>query len=120
MIEIRGAGKIASKKNRTRLATVGGKARAFKHKDVVDFEKMLQQLAHISMRGREPIVSNVCMYLDVVFGDNRARDLQNCFGSICDALNGIVYVDDSQIVKIVASKVIIKNEWSFRIKVEEL
>ena len=34
------------------------------------------------------------------FPDHRRRDVDNCAKSICDALNGIVYLDDSQVVEL--------------------
>jgi Holliday junction resolvase RusA-like endonuclease len=34
------------------------------------------------------------------FPDRRRRDVDNCAKSICDALNGIAYLDDSQVAQL--------------------
>ena len=44
--------------------------------------------------------------LDIVLWmpDRRRRDLDNCAKSICDGLNGIVYLDDSQVAELVVRR----------------
>ena len=44
--------------------------------------------------------------LDIVLWmpDRRRRDLDNCAKSICDGLNGIVYLDDSQVAELVVKR----------------
>ena len=95
-------GKIPSKKNRMMICG----RRLVKPKHVKEFESSLATAAVCNMKAHEIKVTDkpVRLHLDVVFGDKRKRDLQNCFGSICDALNGVVYEDDSQIVVLSASK----------------
>lgn len=39
--------------------------------------------------------------LIMVFDDNRRRDIDNCAKAILDAMNGVVYDDDSQIDQLV-------------------
>ena len=47
--------------------------------------------------GRWDMDAGFCVTLRVVMGDERRRDLDNCGKSILDALNGILWADDSQV-----------------------
>lgn len=112
---ILGRRKIPSKKNN--MGIRGN--RMYKPKDLKEFEDYVGWLAKQSMIhcGWVKTDQPVEMVLSVVFGDKRKRDIQNCFGSVCDALNDIVYDDDSQIRRIVGSKSYEKGVWSFKIEV---
>ena len=92
----------------------------YKPREVQEFEMYVGWIAAQAMKiqGWEKTNKPVSMSLEVVFGDKRNRDLQNCFGSICDALIGIVYDDDSQIVFIAARKSYEKNKWGFQINID--
>lgn len=113
---IEGDRKIPMKKNLMRVS--GNKV--YKVKEVKHFETWLAWTAAAAMKeqGWRKTDQPVRFSLDVVFGDKRKRDLQNCFASVCDALNNIVYVDDCQIEVLAASKEYIKDEWSFILKIE--
>lgn len=116
MLTIVGHQKIPSKKN-----TMGLRYnRMYKPKNVSEFEMYLGWIAAQAMKeqGWQKTNQPVSMSLEVVFGDKRKRDLQNCFGSICDALNGIVYDDDCQIKFIAARKSYEKKKWSFKINID--
>ena len=115
-IYISGEGKIPSKKNRMKV--YGN--RLVKDKGVKDFEKelRLKALTVMSTLGLSAIKDPVSLSLKVVQGDKRRRDLQNYFGSICDALNEIVYEDDSQITKITGEKVFEKGLFCYTIIIE--
>jgi Holliday junction resolvase RusA-like endonuclease len=118
MLEIMGQKKIPSKKNNMGIRH----NRMYKPKELQVFEDYVGWLANQSMAecGWVTTEEPVEMVLSVVFGDRRKRDIQNCFGSVCDALNGIVYKDDSQIQRIVGSKSYEKGVWSFKIEVKVL
>ena len=94
----------------------------YKTNDVKDFEEYLSLIAHKKMEEmkQEKFEGRVALHLDVVFGDRRKRDLQNCFGSVCDALNNIVYKDDSQIYELSGSKEYEKDTWTFEVTVTEI
>jgi Holliday junction resolvase RusA-like endonuclease len=115
-IEIHGTGKIPSKKNQMMIC---GK-RLVKQNSVRLFEASLRAQALLVMTTAElqPTDKPVKLHLDVTFGDRRRRDVQNCFGSVCDALNDIVYNDDCQIQILSAQKTYIKGEWCYSIYVE--
>ena len=118
MLKIVGNQKIPMKKNSMRVSGT----KVYKTKDVKAFEMYLSWAATIAMKKQSWSRTDkpVSLHLDVVFGDQRRRDLQNCFGAVCDALNEIVYDDDCQIEQLSATKQYIKNEWSFIITVEVL
>jgi len=111
-------GRIPSKKNQM---IVCGR-RLVKAKQVRHFEAELRLAAIdvMTAAGLQPIDGPVSLHLDVTFGDRRRRDVQNCFGSVCDALNEIVYLDDSQIHNISAAKSYNKGEWCYTIIVKTI
>lgn len=51
-----------------------------------------------------PFRGPVTMEVEIYWPDKRRRDLDNTVKSICDALNGIAYEDDSQIVQLLTTK----------------
>lgn len=62
--------------------------------------------AHEVMAASEsqPLTGNVSMVLSFVLGNNRRVDLDNLSKGTLDALRGIVFVDDCQIVKMTVEK----------------
>lgn len=116
MIEIEIPTKILSKKNKMKVF----RNRIYKSKEIKDFEKMVAGVALVEMNKSNllPTTSPIRLNLDVWLGDNRKRDLQNFFDTICDALQSVVYVDDSQIVELSAKKYIIPGVWKFKIKID--
>ena len=115
-VEIHQTGKIPSKKNQM---IVSGK-RLIKDNQVRLFEASLRgaAISVMTAAGIQPTDKPVNLHLEVTFGDKRRRDVQNCFGSICDALNDIVYLDDSQIQMITGKKKYNAGEWCYSIYVE--
>ena len=113
---IEGDRKIPMKKNLMRVS----RNKVYKPQEVKHFETWLAWTAAAAMKeqGWRKTDQLVRFSLDVVFGDKRKRDLQNCFASVCDSLNNIVYVDDCQIEVLAASKEYIKGEWSFILEIE--
>jgi Holliday junction resolvase RusA-like endonuclease len=53
-----------------------------------------------------------CLAVTVVLGDRRRRDLDNIVKSVMDGLNGVVWGDDDQVVKIKAAKQVHSGTWS--------
>ena len=78
----------------------------------VDFENLIAYSAKNAMRGNELILESVTLVVNFFFKkaiknpDSHIKkpDLSNLIKSVEDAMNGIVYKDDSQIKNIVASK----------------
>lgn len=46
-----------------------------------------------------------------VLGDRRGRDLDNLIKTVMDALEGVVWVNDHQVVTIQAAKRYVKDQW---------
>ena len=99
--------------------------RMYKSADVKEFEAYLAQLANEAKTEWEahnkiawPMGKQYYLKIECVWGDKRVRDLQNVFASVCDALNGILYDDDSQITRIAALKQYEKDTWTFNLTLE--
>ena len=110
--------KVPSKKNKMKV----GKGKVYKDGEIKSFEHYLRLIAVKAMREQNIALFSVPVTMNLIItnGDRRRRDLQNAFGAICDAMNGIVYKDDYLIHQIIASKRYKKGEWSFRIIISEM
>lgn len=77
-----------------------GNGRAYTPDSTRAKEREIAQLAKIAMIGKKPFLGPVAVAVKAwVKGQRTGRpDLDNICKSYCDALNGIVYSDDSQIV----------------------
>lgn len=98
--------------------------RAYKDKSVREFEDWLFELAEISVKHWEEQYNMAWdtnkkykFILEVTYGTKRKFDIQNCFDTMCDALEGIVFEDDSQITNIQGIKTYDKGIDKFRITV---
>ena len=106
-------------------------------KRTVDYERMVQTLFH-SEYGSPKLEGPILLRLDLYFGIPKSRskaarkrmqqglerpckrpDIDNCMKAVCDALNGIAYKDDSQIVAAVTQK-FWSNEPRAVVTIEEL
>ena len=52
----------------------------------------------------EALVGSVALDITLYFGDKRKRDVDSYLKILLDALSGIVYEDDNQVITIIASK----------------
>ena len=81
------------------------------------WERMAAQVAKIAMRGQKPLTGPLEASIEAIFpypatwGKNKRLlsypskiDLDNIFKAASDAMNGIVYIDDAQIVRLTVSK----------------
>jgi Holliday junction resolvase RusA-like endonuclease len=66
----------------------------------------------------EPCEDAVRLEIVLWMPDRRRRDLDNCAKSICDALNGIAYEDDSQIVELIIRRHVDRDRPRAEIRVE--
>ena len=62
----------------------------------------------------------VSVQIDIYWPDRRRRDLDNAAKSICDAMNGIVYSDDSQIQELKITANIDRDNPRAEVSVEEV
>ena len=69
--------------------------------DIVNYESALRESAIKVMEslGLEPLAGSVQIQLKYFLGSRRTKDLTNLPKSTCDALSGVVYDDDSMIVR---------------------
>lgn len=117
-LKITGYRKLLSKKNKMKVYN----RRLVKTKELKDFESYVSFIALEAMKEQEAEIFKVPVELElkVWFGDKRKRDLQNCFDTVCDSLENIVYTDDSQIRKLTGYKYYEKNIWKFEILIRPL
>lgn len=117
-LKIAGYRKLLSKKNKMKVYN----RRLVKTKELKDFESYVSFIALEAMKEQEAEIFKVPVELElkVWFGDKRKRDLQNCFDTVCDSLENIVYTDDSQIRKLTGYKYYEKNIWKFEILIRPL
>ena len=109
---------VVSKKNKMKIS----RGRVYKPADVQDFEHVLQKAASevvCNIPDWNLLEGNLRLDLHVQFPDRRRRDLHNCFDTICDALQNIVYNDDNQIFEVSAKKTIGKT-WSLTLTITEI
>jgi len=101
-VRIRIPGIIPSKKNRMR----SWQGRVVKDESVRNAEALIQTQAILAMSeaGLEPFEGPIALEVICFYDDRRRRDAHNVLGSLCDALEGIVYYNDSQIVDLHVSK----------------
>jgi len=101
-VYIRIPGIIPSKKNRMRVY----RGRVVKDESVRNAEALIQTQAILAMSeaGLEPFDGPIALEVICFYDDRRRRDAHNVLGSLCDALEDIVYHDDNQIVDCHVSK----------------
>lgn len=104
-------------------ARAGAGGRFYTPKKTSDYETIVAMQAKIAMEGRAPIDSACCLSLafhipmpkswsqkkraQAISGEIKHTskpDLDNLIKAVKDGLNGIVWVDDSQVVRVVAEK----------------
>lgn len=105
--------KALNKKNNMRAY----KSRMIKTPQVVKYEAFLKADITQAANGMALMVGDLTLEVCFTFGDRRARDIQNCLDILCDIMEGIVYTNDSQITKIIATKVYSKGVWNISVKV---
>lgn len=85
-----------------------GCGRAYQPKRIIDYKKIVQLAARSAMRGKN--IFDKCVAIELKFyrkfkpTSRNYGDFDNLAKAICDALNGVVYNDDSQIVRCVIEK----------------
>ena len=124
-LTINGFRKPVSKKNKMRFNRKHG--RAYKDKSVREFEDWLFELGETCVKNWEennkqawPTNKTYKFHVEVTHGTKRKFDIQNCFDTMCDALEGVVFDDDSQITFISGSKSYDKGTDKFSITISIL
>lgn len=110
-------------KGRPRASSRGGFVRMYTPSKTKDYEEVIANEARYAMRGREKISGPVLVELEMYHSIRKswpkakrelARinkvvptikiDADNCLKVFCDALNGVAWVDDVQVVNATISK----------------
>lgn len=111
-------------KQRPKFSRVGGFVRAYTPAKTVGYENKVRDAAKTAMGSSKPLETPISAYIHVRLpvpksypksrreacltgfeAPTKKPDLDNIVKSVTDALNGICYVDDCQIVNIHATKV---------------
>lgn len=80
------------------------RGRTFTPKRTLDAEKKIAWYGAQAMSGRKPVECSVSIHLTFFRADKRRYDWDNAAKTVCDALNGVCWKDDSQIVMAVVFK----------------
>lgn len=110
-------------KGRPRATSRGGFVRMYTDAKTLGFEAAVAGEARIAMKGWEPFDTPMQLQLSAYYpipkswskkkrqqaidGDLHPQvkpDLDNVLKAVLDAINGVVYVDDSQVINMVATK----------------
>lgn len=77
-----------------------GHGRAHTHPRVKAWQERVASAARQAMQGHPPFTGPVSMRIVFNLGNHRRVDLDNLNKGLSDAINGIVWVDDSQVVSL--------------------
>ena len=78
--------------------------RTYTPKDTRDHEALIAWHAKAAMNRRSPLDGPVEVRMLFVLPDRRRRDIDNLLKLGLDAMNGIVYADDTQVHRVEATK----------------
>jgi len=106
-------------KGRPRASSIGGFVRMYTPSKTKDYEAEIQHEAAQAMRGRDlisgPVLVELEMYHSIRKSWTKAKrdaarlnkvvptikvDADNCLKVFCDALNGVAWIDDVQVVNV--------------------
>ena len=107
-------------KQSTRITTQGGKMHTYTEPRVQAYQNEVGWIARASMKGELPFEGDLALTAVFTRGDRRVVDLDNLCKAVCDGMNGIVQVDDSQFVVKLLYKKYSKLDPSVKIKVVQL
>lgn len=96
-------GNAVTKSNAHGMTGKSGRMVMFVPKKYKDYEKAVRAEARLAMSNAtlQPFTGDCIMLVRYFYDTRRLRDVQNLPKSTCDALNEIVYTDDSQVKRIV-------------------
>ena len=84
-----------------RYSSRGG---GYTHPRVTAWQGSVSFIALQAMDGCDPISGKLVVSLGFYLGNKRKVDLDNLSKAVLDAMNGIVYADDSDIIKLTITK----------------
>lgn len=99
------------------------RGRCFQPKVITEYKAQIAQAAQSAMKDKEPMTGAISMsiklYRKYKSTSRRFGDFDNHGKAVCDALNGVVYLDDSQIVKCTVEKYTDKENPRVEVQIEE-
>ena len=96
-----------------------GKYGGYPKKGVKEWEELIGWQAKLCHRGT-PLQGNLQVDMQFYLGHKRRVDLDNLSKSVLDGMNGIVYEDDRQVVKLYLEKYYDKERPGVMVTVKEL
>lgn len=77
-----------------------GKRGAWQPRRIREYQAHVRDMADTAMAGRGPIPTNIMVQVNIVLGrkDRRRVDVDNMTKPILDAMNGVVFMDDQQVL----------------------
>ena len=91
----------------------------FQAEKVVTWQNTVAFYAKMAMQSRDPITEPVSMSIDFYLPNRSRKDLDNLSKAILDSCNGIVYMDDCQVVDLELHKHFDSDEYGCTVTVKE-
>ena len=96
----------------------------YEPKKITEYKKAIAAVAKLAMKDSEPMTGELSAVIKLYRKYKRCSrqfgDFDNHAKSICDALNKIVYADDSQIVRCVVEKFTDKENPRVEVEINEI
>jgi len=105
-------------KGRPRLGVRGRKAYVYTPERTVEYEQTVGLCARAAVQGCEALECPVAVKIDLHLHGKRRIDVDNCAKSILDGMNGVVYLDDNQVVDLRVRKLRESNRKNQRVEIE--
>ena len=105
-------------KGRPRLGVRGRKAFVYTPERTVEYEQTVGLCARAAVQGCGALECPVAVKIDLHLHGKRRIDVDNCAKSILDGMNGVVYLDDNQVVDLRVRKLRVKNRRQERAEIE--
>jgi Holliday junction resolvase RusA-like endonuclease len=90
----------------------------FQTEKVTVWQNIISWGAKIAMQGRDPIAAPVSMTIDFYLPNHSRKDLDNLSKCVLDGCNGIVFVDDNQVVDLELHKHFDSDEYGCTVTVK--
>ncbi len=104
-------------KGRPRLGVRGRTAYIYTPERTKEYQNTVGWHARAAVQG-DALACPVAVAIDLYLHGKRRIDVDNCAKSILDGMNGVVYLDDNQVVDLRVRKLRVKNRERQRVEIE--